>query len=120
MTPDQISAAHAMRASGASDKAIAVQYGISRQRLHKILGPRPKAAQTAQDSAAPDLPDFATELRAWRRLHGLSQSQAARLLRINPMSISAWETGRHRCALAAPMLLLLDLITKTQLHTFTE
>ena len=114
MTPREIAEARRLRAS-LSDAAIAVKTGVSRQHLHKVLGPRParpKAsrarAAAAPPTAGPTLAQFAAKLRAWRAKHQLTQSQAATLLHVHKQVISNWETGRNGCALAASMLLLME------------
>ena len=100
------------RTEGLPDSAIGRRYDLTRQRVHQILGKRPPAPRKAQPAAppAPTREEFAAALLAWRRRRGLSQAQAARLLRVTVTSISAWENKVCGCSLAGAILLLLELI----------
>ena len=37
----------------------------------------------------------ATELRAWRSEHGVTQVELAQLLEVHSMTVSHWERGRY-------------------------
>lgn len=107
----------AMRAA-MSDADIAAHHGITRQRVHALLGPRkptdhkrPRAASIGQ-AVKIEPAAFAAELRAWRLARGWTQRQAAEALRVSAHSISMWETGFDKCSLAASMLLLMKLISE--------
>ena len=72
------------------------RHGITRQRVHQLLGPRPRTVR-APPKPAPTPPTrkaFAAALLAWRRRHGLSQAGAARLLGVTTHSVSSWEQQR--------------------------
>ena len=110
MTPQRTTAARAWRdIHGWSDAAIAARLGITRQRVHQLLGPRVKRKPAPLTAPSPVV-DFAAALREWRERRGLSQSQAAALLRIGTHTVSCWETGRNGCSLAASMLRLMELL----------
>ena len=106
---------HAMRSArteGLPDSAIGRRYGLTRQRVHQILGKRPPAPRRAPPAAppAPTREEFAAALLAWRRRRGLSQAQAARLLRVGAHSVASWEQQSNGCSLAGAVMLLLELL----------
>jgi transcriptional regulator with XRE-family HTH domain len=111
MTPHQITSAHRMRLKGRSDSDIAAQLGITRQRVHQLLGKRPAKppkVKPPRETVAPS--DFSAALRGWRTSRGLSQSQAARLLCVTTHTVASWEQGVNGCSLAGAMLKLMDLL----------
>jgi DNA-binding XRE family transcriptional regulator len=113
MNAQQVQAMRAMRTVGKPDSAIARRYGVSRQRVHQLLGARPPAPPRAAPAKAPPAPSrakFAAALLAWRKRRGLTQVAAARLLRVTPHSVASWETHQCGCSLAAAMMLLMELI----------
>ena len=112
MTAQQIQAMRAMRTVGKPDSAIARRYGVSRQRVHQLLGASPPAPPRAAAKAppAPTRAEFAAALLAWRRRRGLTQVAAARLLRVTPHSVASWSQQACGCSLAAAMMLLMELI----------
>ena len=107
--PPNVENMHAMRRAGDADSAIAAAHGVTRQRVHQLLGPRPPRRRQPRLPLPPPV-DFGRALREWRARRGLSQSQAARLLRVTAHSVSCWETGRTGCSLAATVLRLLELL----------
>ena len=112
MNPCQHNLAREMRAEGIADSAIAARLGLSRQRVHQLLGARPPRKPPARqvEPAGPTRADFARTLREWRAGRGITQAEAARLLLVNKQVLSNWETGRNGCSLAASMLRLMDLL----------
>lgn len=103
-----------MRAAGMPDDTIGACFALTRQRVHRILGPRPKA-NTIEDSSDPDAAErLPRELRTWRRCRRLNQREAAVLLGIprGQATISAWETGARHCSLARMLLNHLDLLDR--------
>ena len=112
MTAQRLAAMRAMRALDKPDSAIGRRYGLTRQRVHQILGKRPPTPRRAPPAAppAPTREEFAAALLAWRRRRGLSQAQAARLLHVTVTSISAWENEVCGCSLAGAVMLLLELM----------
>ena len=115
MTPHQIGEARRLRRRGISDAAIGAGMvpPVSRQAVHLALGPRARMprAKPAQP-AAPTVADFAARLRAWRTRRGLSQSGAARTLRVTTHTVAVWEQERTGCSLATAMLLLMESLDK--------
>ena len=108
----QVAAMKAMRTRGMADATIAKRHGITRQRVHQLLGPRPRTVR-APPKPAPAPPTrkaFAAALLAWRRRHGLSQAGAARLLGVTTHSVSSWEQQRRGCSLATSILQLMERI----------
>ena len=113
-TTDRLDAMRALRAESVPDAIIGSAFGISRQRVHMLLGARapetrPKIPPT--DAGAADrLP---SALRAWRERRGLTQKEAAKLLTLQSvMTYSAWETGNRGCALPALVLRYIELLDK--------
>ncbi len=103
--------AHRMRLKGRSDSEIGAQLGITRQRVHQLLGKRPARSpkvKPPRETAA--TADFAAALRGWRTSRGLSQAQAARLLCVTTHTVASWEQGVNGCSLAGAMLKLMDLM----------
>ena len=100
------------RTEGLPDSAIGRRYGLTRQRVHQILGKRPPAPRKAQPAAppAPTREEFAAALLGWRRRRGLSQAQAAQILRVGAHSIASWEQQVNGCSLAGAVMLLLELM----------
>ena len=112
MTAQQLAAMRAMRALGRPDSAIGRRYGLTRQRVHQILGKREPVPRRPAPLArpAPTRAEFAAAMLAFRHRRGLSQAQAARLLRVTVTSISAWECEVCGCSLAGAMMLLLEVL----------
>ena len=81
----------AAREAGEPDSAIAARFGITRQRVHRILGARP--AKQVVEAAAP-LPPLGPLVKAWRHQRGFTQVQAGEHLGLNVFTISKIETGR--------------------------
>lgn len=111
MTPQQTTAARRMRAAGKPDSEIGAHFGITRQRVHQLLGPRPaRPAKVKPPRETVATADFSAALRGWRTSRGLSQSQAARLLCVTTHTVASWEQGVNGCSLAGAMLKLMDLL----------
>jgi hypothetical protein len=112
MTAQQLAAMRAMRALDKPDSAIGRRYGLTRQRVHQILGKRPATPRRAPPAAppAPTRAEFAAALLSWRHRRGLSQAQAARILRVGAHSVASWEQQSNGCSLAGAVMLLLELM----------
>jgi len=118
MTPDQISEAKRLRRQGASDAAIGscMVPPITRQAVHLALGPRKRTVRVKPAAPkAPSVAEFSAQLRAWRARRNISQSQAARLLRVTTHTVSCWEQERSGCSLAASMTLLMESLDRLDL-----
>lgn len=83
-------AMQAARAAGEPDSVIAERHGITRQRVHRILGARPAKPETPAQAAPP----LGPLVRAWRQRHGITQAQAAARFGVNVFTVSKIETGR--------------------------
>lgn len=104
-----------MRAYDVPDQVIAESFGLTRQRVHRILGTRQADAHasTGKPARSKDLNTrLARELPAWRRRRGMSQSQAAEFLGIPYWQrVSAWESGKG-CGMPGVLLRLLEALDK--------
>lgn len=96
------------------DELIGRIYGISRQRVHALLGPRPPEPA---HMPLPPLPAAVTDdafqayVKAFRARHDLSQTELGRLLGVDQTAISRWErTGI--CNLAGPVMALLSRLDR--------
>lgn len=107
-----------MREHGAPDPTIAAAFGVSRQSIHSLLGPRidPPAPEIPPLDALMSLPhdtlcELAREaLAQWRAHKGLSQRQAAAQLGVNPRTLQGWEMGK--CSLPVMLLRYVNLLTQ--------
>lgn len=108
MNPDTLAVMRSMRTAGFADSEIAAKRGISRQRVHRILGKRERKRKPAAAPQQTSRAEFATAIRAWREARGLSQSQAAKTLRVNKHTLCSWEVQRTGCSLAASIMLLME------------
>lgn len=90
-----------LRTCGLPDDAIGTVFGVSRQRVSQLIGPRPLPEPRAVPEPLPTevdtLPEF---LLAWRTRAMLTQRQAANLCGVTLGTWNAWETGRKGCGLA--------------------
>lgn len=104
---DEVALIRALRAAGASDALIAEARGITRQRVHQLAGPRPRAPTRPPairaDAPATDLPQA---LLAWRMRHGLDAYEAAAVLRVHHATIRRWEQGIDATGVAPRLVLL--------------
>lgn len=104
-----------MRAAGMPDDTIGACFALTRQRVHRILGPQPKVEPVETDDGDPDAAErLPRKLRDWRRRRRLNQREAATLLGISrgQATISAWENGARRCSLARMLLNHLELLDR--------
>ena len=93
-----------LRKEGMSDIAIGAAFGISRQRVHFLIGPKqePKRLRVSKlDARLIDLPAF---LKAWREEHNLTIARAARVCGVSTIVWWNWEMNRTGCSL--PMLVV--------------
>jgi hypothetical protein len=103
-----------LRAFDVPDQVIADSFGLSKQRVHKILGPRdikpaPETCPPPADAAA-RLPGA---LKAWRKAAGLSQVQAAAVLCLgSPVVLNRWERGNGGCSLPGLVLSHIELLQR--------
>lgn len=118
MTPSEFKLARRMRREGASDSAIAESMSppVTRQHIHATLGPRRRVKATPKPAAftIPSKPEFAATLRGWRARRGLTQHAAADLLHVNRSIYGFWEREYTGCALAAAILLLMQLLDEKE------
>ena len=86
-----------LRENGVPDDIIGQALGLSRQRIHKRLGPRP-AFRRAIDAPLPEakLDDLPAYLKDWRDRNGLSIAQAANLTGTTRMNWQNWERGEEQ------------------------
>lgn len=99
------------RLLGLGDATIAHIFDVSRQRVHKIAGPRieapPKPDPPRFDpQVEPNLSDL---LRAWRDRHNWSQTRAAAELGVGLRTLSRWENERATCHLGRLIARFIDL-----------
>jgi len=94
------------------DEAIASAFGLSRQRAHKLMGPRPREAIDIVPQDADATERLPGALKAWRLKHNLSQTEAAKILGVQHGfgSISKWERGAGGCAQPEILLRLIELL----------
>lgn len=110
MPPTRIERGHAMRRDGLTDLEIAERLGVTRQRVHALLGPRPAEPARRIDPPAVVAPgQLAARLRGWRARHGMTQAEAAAALRVPLKTFHNWEYGRG-CALAELVAMTVDLL----------
>jgi hypothetical protein len=118
-----------LRAYGLSDAAIADITGVTKQRVHQLLGPRPGSGTAPEADKGPAffVPDmlgmdraalhdwvrheFGNYLRQYRQRFGLNQQDLADVLDTSQSSIGHWET-RNSCALPIPVLYMLEDLRK--------
>jgi hypothetical protein len=102
-----------LREGEVPDALIAAAFGVSRQRLHKLLGPHPAVPKPAKIRPDTDgLPgDFPGWLLAWRHAHGLTQTEAGALVGVSWNTWARWERGNDGCSL--PWLLYRYLRLRT-------
>lgn len=118
MTIDERNSAMQSMRAYAPDSAIAEAFGLTRQRVHALLGPRarrPAAAIPLPPEEADAADRLPAELRQWRARRGLSQAQAAEALGIEHGTLNRWETGRGGCSLAGLVLHYLRLRDEKEL-----
>jgi len=110
---DIVAVMRQLRTAGDTDAEIGRKLNLSRQRVHQLLGPsgvdRRKGPHPRARSAPSARGAFSDALLAWRLRHNLSQSQAAKILRISSIAIySKWETLGH-CSLPGLVLAFIKL-----------
>lgn len=108
-----------MRRNGYSDAEVGLKFGLSRQRVHTLLGtsavdrrrgarvpdsvPPTALGTTKEDRALP------AALASWRTRYGLTQIEAAKILHLKSVvTYSKWERGLG-CSLSALVLDFLKL-----------
>jgi DNA-binding transcriptional regulator YiaG len=111
VTRDQ--AMRVLRQEGVPDILIGRAFGLTRQRIHARLGPRP-AFKRRVDAPKPDakldnLPDY---IKDWRARNGLSIAAAARLAGLNKMAWWKWENKLADCSMPGLLLRYLALLEK--------
>ncbi len=104
-----------LREGNVSEALIAAAFGLTRQRVNKILGSNPDRKPLAVPyKPGDDYPDLPTYLKAWRARQRLSQQGAANMLHVSLKTYYAWENGRQGCTLPVILVKYLDLLEKTQ------
>jgi DNA-binding XRE family transcriptional regulator len=100
----------AMRAQGVSDRKIADALGLTRQRIHRIAGPRQTDGRFGPRSDTPPPPpiEHAMALREWRERHSLTQAQAGALIGVNTMTVSRWERNGE-CSVPSLLLAYIEM-----------
>jgi hypothetical protein len=100
-----------LRQYGVTDDIIGKALGLSRQRVHARLGPRP-AFKRAVNAPRPDarLDDLPGYIKDWRERNGLSIAGAARIAGTNTISWWSWETNRTGCSMPGLLLRYLALL----------
>ena len=115
-TEQRAEAMRLMRAYGAPDEAIAQAWNITRQRVHAILGARPRSYAPALEDPEPSPEAFARVLRAWRTRRGMTQVQAAAALGLpGQPTVSNWERN-GACDHPRLVMRLLDLLDQHEPH----
>jgi len=104
----------ALRNLGAPDATIAAAVGLTRQEIHRRLGPRPRRPPTDAPTEAncEDVTDFAPRIKAWRHDMRLTQEEAAELIGVNVYTLRNWEQGKP-APFARLILLTLSLLKRT-------
>jgi hypothetical protein len=112
-----------LRNAGVSDSIIGNAFDLSRQAVHVHLGPRDPSIPTLvlrKEKTTPPLPWFATDLDktvpvalyAWRTRREMSQTNAAKVIGVDPNVWSTWERGSRTCSLPGVLLQLLAALDK--------
>lgn len=119
MTIDRDTSMRVLREGDVPDSLIGAAFGLTRQRVHNILGPPDRDRRRTVPVRPPvdtgeDLPDdLPAFLRGWRARQGLSQAAAARELGVAMMTYAHWEQDAHGCSLPVLLVKYIRLTEKT-------
>jgi DNA-binding XRE family transcriptional regulator len=95
-----------LRAAGVPDATIGTAFGLTHQRVGKILGPHEREPVYINEESI-DVPAY---LKAWRKRNGVTQAELGRLIGIHPQTLAPWEQGRTGCSLPSLLVRYLDLL----------
>lgn len=90
-----------LREGRVPDRLIAFAFGLTRQRVHKLLGAKPDRVRTVFRANRSDIP---RTLKSFRSRNTLTVDMAARMVGVKPNTWYKWEVGVYGPTL--PILLM--------------
>ena len=96
-----------LREADVPDAVIAAAFGLTRQRVAVLLGPKPRPCRREPPRVDPS--GLPARLKRWRKDRRLSMAAAAAECGVTLAAWSKWEGNRSGCSLAALLTLHLDL-----------